>query len=45
MAAQSMLDKMHSGEIYVPNDEGILQEQMSCLELLYEYNQTRPHEQ
>lgn len=45
MAAQSMLDKMHSGEIYDPNDEGILQEQMSCLELLYEYNQTRPHEQ
>ena len=45
MAAQSMLDKMHSGEIYDPNDEGILQEQMFCLELLYEYNQTRPHEQ
>lgn len=45
MAAQSMLDKMHSGEIYDPNDEGILQEQISCLELLYEYNQTRPHEQ
>lgn len=45
MAVQSMLDKMHSGEIYDPNDEGILQEQMSCLELLYEYNQTRPHEQ
>lgn len=41
----SMQEKMHSGEIYDPNDENILREQMDCLELLYEYNQTRPHEQ
>lgn len=41
----SMQEKMHSGEIYDPNDENILREQMKCLELLYEYNQTRPHEQ
>lgn len=41
----SMQQKMHSGEIYDPNDENILREQMDCLELLYEYNQTRPHEQ
>ena len=41
----SMQEKMHSGEIYDPNDENTLREQMDCLELLYEYNQTRPHEQ
>lgn len=41
----SMQQKMHSCEIYDPNDENILREQMDCLELLYEYNQTRPHEQ
>ena len=40
-----MQEKMHSGDIYDPNDENILREQMDCLELLYEYNLTRPHEQ
>ena len=45
MDKQSIQEKMHSGEIYDPNDENILREQMDCLELLYEYNETRPHEQ
>lgn len=44
MDKQSIQEKMHSGEIYDPNDENILREQMDCLELLYEYNETRPHE-
>lgn len=37
-------DKMHSGELYFPEDEGIMAEQMLYLERLYEYNQTRPSE-
>lgn len=45
MLERNIQEKMHSGEIYDPNDECILQVQMECLELLYEYNQTRPHDQ
>lgn len=45
MEKQGMQERMHSGAIYDPNDADILQVQMDCLELLYEYNQTRPHEQ
>lgn len=45
MADQSAQEKLHSGDIYDPNDENILQLQMDCLELLYEYNLTRPHDQ
>lgn len=36
--------KMHSGEIYDPGDSDVMQEQFKCLELLYDYNQTRPSE-
>lgn len=45
MIDRNIQEKMHGGEIYDPNNESILQVQMDCLELLYEYNQTRPHEQ
>lgn len=38
-------EKMHSGALYLPMDEGILAEQFQCLERLYDYNQTRPLEQ
>ena len=41
----AMKEKMHTGELYLPGDEEILAEQFQCLELLYEYNQTRPLEQ
>lgn len=37
-------EKLHSGDIYYPGDEEIMQEQMLCLEKLYDYNATRPHE-
>lgn len=37
-------EKMHTGELYLPNDEDILREQTACLELLYEFNHTRPSE-
>lgn len=38
-------DKMHSGEIYDPNDPKIAKEQLKCLDMLYDFNQTRPTEQ
>ncbi len=37
-------DKLHTGELYLPGDEKIAEYQISCLERLYEYNQTRPDE-
>lgn len=45
MAANHIKEQMHSGELYDPADESIMEEQFDCQELLYEYNQTRPHEQ
>ena len=38
-------DKMHTGELYLPGDPQIMEEQMKCLEKLYDYNNTGPHEQ
>ena len=39
-----MEDRMHTGEMYLPHDEQILARQFDCLERLYDFNQTRPHE-
>lgn len=39
-----MKSKLHSGELYLPMDDGIMREQLDCLEKLYEYNLTRPHD-
>ncbi len=39
-----MMDKLHTGELYLPGDEEIAKEQALCLELLYDFNATRPHE-
>ena len=38
-------DKLHTGELYLPNDPEVMEEQLDYMELLYEYNQTRPREQ
>ena len=38
-------EKMHSGELYFPNDPAIMTEQLQRLDRLYEFNQTRPTEQ
>ncbi len=38
------MDILHSGRIYDPNDDNIIKEQEKCLELLYDYNNTRPSE-
>ena len=40
----SEIDRLHTGELYLPGDEEILARQTRCLELLYDYNQTRPSE-
>ncbi|MBQ9510774.1 MAG: sugar O-acetyltransferase [Clostridia bacterium] len=37
-------DKLHTGEIYYPNDREIMEEQLKCLDRLYEFNATRPSE-
>lgn len=39
-----MKERMHTGELYLPGDEEIMQVQLQCLERLYEFNQTRPSE-
>ena len=41
----NMRDKLHTGELYLPNDDSIVEEQFQKLELLYDYNATRPLEQ
>ena len=40
----NMKEKMHSGDLYLPNDETIMAEQLLCLERLYDFNATRPLE-
>jgi len=37
-------EKLHSTELYLPGDEELLAEQFACLELLYDFNHTRPNE-
>ena len=37
-------EKMHTGELYDPGDPSIMEEQMQCMELLYDFNSTRPSE-
>lgn len=39
-----MKRKMHTGELYLPGDDEIMAEQEKCLDLLYEFNATRPTE-
>lgn len=40
----SEYDKLHSQKVYFPGDPEILKKQTECMELLYEYNMTRPSE-
>ncbi|MBQ3547431.1 MAG: sugar O-acetyltransferase [Clostridia bacterium] len=39
------MDILHSGELYLPMGDEIMEEQFKCLERLYDFNQTRPLEQ
>lgn len=36
--------RMEDGRLYFPGDEDIMREQEACMELLYDYNTTRPGE-
>ena len=40
----SAAKRMEEGRLYFPGDEDILKEQMEGMELLYDYNATRPRE-
>ena len=37
-------EKLHTGGLYLPGDEDIMKEQFQCMERLYDFNATRPHE-
>lgn len=39
-----MKENLHTGELYLPGDAEILEDQMKRLERLYDYNATRPSE-
>ena len=36
------MEQLHSGELYLPTDPAIMEEQEKCLEKLYDFNATRP---
>lgn len=40
----NLFEKMHDGSIYLTTDPELIKEQEECLELLYDFNQTRPSE-
>ena len=40
----TQLEKIHSGEIYNPADDEIMELQLQCLDKLYYFNMTRPTE-
>ena len=40
-----MKERMFTGELYYPNEESIFDKQLKKLDLLYEFNSTRPTEQ
>ena len=37
-------DKLHTGELYLPDDKEIMDWQTKCLDRLYDFNNTRPTE-
>ncbi|ELC8443968.1 sugar O-acetyltransferase [Clostridium perfringens] len=45
MDLKEIEERMYGQKLYYCNDESLMNEQMKCLELLYEFNQTRPFEQ
>ncbi|HMV45940.1 MAG TPA: sugar O-acetyltransferase [Leptospiraceae bacterium] len=45
MELNEIKDRMHNQKLYFCNDDSLVKEQLQCLELLYEFNQTRPTEQ
>lgn len=45
MKLQEIKERMYSKKLYYCNDESLIAEQLKCLELLYDFNATRPLEQ
>jgi len=45
MELQEIKERMYSKKLYYCNDEDLMIEQLNCLELLYDFNSTRPLEQ
>ena len=40
-----MKSRLHTGELYLPQDKEIIEHQLKCLDRLYDFNMTRPPEQ
>lgn len=40
----TVYEQMHSGDLYQCSDESLLAQQAQCLEIMYDYNATRPSE-
>ena len=40
----TMKEKMHTGELYLPGDDEIMNRQIKCFDKLYEFNMTHPTE-
>lgn len=38
----TMRDKLHTGELYLPDDDSIMEEQLGYLDRLYDFNMARP---
>lgn len=45
MELKEIIDRQYNQKLYYCNDEKLVQEQLKCLDLLYDFNQTRPLEQ
>ena len=44
MTLEETMQKMRSGSLYDPGEADLMEKQAQCLELQYDYNQTRPSE-
>lgn len=44
MSLEDTYKIMHSGELYLPMEKELFEEQLKCLEKLYDFNATRPSE-
>lgn len=40
----TIAEKMQNGDLYLPSDDSLLERQRQCLEILYDFNTTRPSE-
>lgn len=45
MDLKEIRERMYGQKLYYCNDEDLMREQMKALELLYDFNKTRPSEQ